>query len=59
MLHASLKKNVSNHILPFLGIKLCKGFTIIGGGGHVTLTILNELSTPLPRDALYEVRMVS
>ena len=52
-----LYAKVSNHILPVLGKKLCKGFTIYGDGGHlghVTLTILNKLSIPLPI-ALYGV----
>ena len=54
MLHVNLQIIYSQ----FRGRSFVKVFTIYGDGGHlghVTLTNLNKLSTPLPSDALYEV----
>ena len=54
MLHAKFQIIYSQ----FWGRSFVKDFTIYGDGGHlghVTLTILNKLSIPLPRNALYEV----
>ena len=42
---------VSNHILPVLGKKICRDFTIHGDGGylgHVTLTIYTNFRPPFP-----------